>query len=157
MYREHQCSLFGIDASRSMLDVARARLGPDAELRQADAAHMPHDSNSIDLIICMLVLHEMDDRTRMAVLGEMDRVIKPEGRVLLIDFHAGRSRPIRGWFSKLVIVLSEIAAGRRHFRNYRHFVSIGGLPNVIDRSELSIEKTKIVGHDTMALYLLRPA
>lgn len=157
MYQKYQCSLFGIDTSPSMLDVARARLGPDAELRQADAAHMPYESDYFDLILCMLALHEMDDRMRMAVLGEMDRVVKPEGRVLLIDFHAGKSRPIRGWISKLVIVLSEIAAGRRHFRNYRHFVSIGGLPNLIERSELTIEKAKIVGDDTMALYLLRPA
>ncbi len=155
MYQKYRCSLFGIDTSPSMLEISQARLGEGAQLRQADAAQMPYDSKSFDLVLSMLVLHEMDDDVRTNVLIEMKRVVKSDGRILVIDFHAGKPDPFRGWLSKLVILISELSAGRRHFRNYRHFMSIGGLPTLIKRSQLEIEKTKIVGDNTMALYLLR--
>jgi ubiquinone/menaquinone biosynthesis C-methylase UbiE len=154
MYQRYECSLYGIDTSPSMLEVAKARLGERAELRLADATQMPYEAGFFDLVLCMLALHEMDEKVRSTVLGEIARVTKHDGRILLIDFHAGKPRPLKGWFSKLVILLSEIAAGRRHFRNYRQFMSIGGLPALIDDSQLAIEKEKIVGDDTLALYLL---
>ena len=157
MHQRYGCKLYGIDTSPSMLEIAKARLGESAELRLADATQMPYEAGSFDSVICMLALHEMDERMRSEVIGEIKRVVKRDGRILLIDFHAGSPRPLKGWLSKLVIVLSEVAAGRRHFRNYRHFMSIGGLPHLIEESKLSIEKEKIVGDDTMALYLLRPS
>jgi len=155
MYQRYGCNLYGIDTSPSMLELARTRLGERAELRLADATQLPYEAGFFDLVLCMLVLHEMDEQVRSTVIGELTRVIKPDGRILLIDFHAGRPRPQKGWFSKLIILLSEVAAGRRHFRNYRHFISIGGLPALIDKSHLEIKKERIVGGDTLALYLLQ--
>jgi ubiquinone/menaquinone biosynthesis C-methylase UbiE len=155
MYQRYGCRLHGIDTSQSMLELAKARLGESAELRLADATHMPYEARFFDLVICMLALHEMDDGVRSEVIGEIKRVIKRDGRILFVDFHPGRPRSFDGWRSKLVILLSEVAAGRRHFHNYRHFISVGGLLHLIEESQLSIEKEKIVGDDTMALYLLR--
>jgi len=139
-----------------MLELAKARLGENADLRLADATNMPYEAEYFDLVICMLALHEMDESVRDAVLAQTERVLKKDGHVLLIDFHAGRPRPLKGWLSKLVILISEIAAGSRHFRNYRHFMSIGGLPAIIEKSQFVIEKERIVGENTMALYLVRP-
>lgn len=156
MYRKFGCRLYGIDTSSSMLEVARERLGDDADLRNVNATEMPHPADLFDLVLCMLALHEMDDRVRSAVLQEMKRVVKYEGRILLIDFHAGRARPLRGWLYRAIILLSELAAGRKHFRNYRNFVSIGGLPSLIASAQLTIEKKRVVGDGNMALYLLAP-
>ena len=155
MYQRYGCKLYGIDTSQSMLELAKARLGESAELRLADATHMPYEGGFFDLVICMLALHEMDERMRSKAVGEIKRVLKRDGRILFVDFHPGNPRPIKGWLSKLVILLSEVAAGRRHFRNYCHFMSTGGLPYLIEENTLLIEKRKIVGDDTLALYLLR--
>lgn len=155
LYQRYGCELHGIDTSPSMLELAKARLGESAALRLADATQMPYEAGSFDLVICMLALHEMDEGVRGKVIGEIKRVIKRDGRILFIDFHAGRPRPFKGWLSKSVILLAEIAAGRRHFRGYRHFMSIGGLPHLIVEHKLSVVKEKIVGDDTLALYLLR--
>jgi ubiquinone/menaquinone biosynthesis C-methylase UbiE len=157
IYKRYDCKLAGVDTSPAMLGLARARLGESADLRRGDAADMPFADRSFDLVICMLALHEMEASTRSAVLQEIARVAKADGRVLLIDFHSGPARPLKGWLSKLVIMLAEIGAGRRHFRNYRHFMSIGGLPRLIDDHRWQVEKTRVVGDDTMALYLVRPA
>jgi ubiquinone/menaquinone biosynthesis C-methylase UbiE len=154
-YSGYKCELHGIDTSPSMLKIAGERLGNSADLRQVDATKLPYEKDSFDLIFCMLVLHEMDDDVRSRVLSEMKRVLKGDGRILLIDFHSGRPLLFKGWYYKLVILCSEIAAGRRHFSNYRHYTSIGGLPALIDRSQLVIDKSRITGNNTLALYLLR--
>jgi ubiquinone/menaquinone biosynthesis C-methylase UbiE len=155
MYRKFDCDLYGVDSSSSMLQQARARLGNGADLRHVDATHLPYESGYFDLVISMLVLHEMDADVRSATLGEMRRVLKSDGRVLVIDYHAGTPSAIRGWVSKLVIGIFERAAGRRHYRNYRRFAALGGLPAVLGGSGLEIQKTKVVDGNTLALYLLR--
>lgn len=155
LYQRYGCSLHGIDSSPSMLEVAKTRLGNDADLQLGDATQIPHKDEVFDLVICMLTLHEMGDTVRGHVIGEIKRVLKNDGRILFIDFHAGKSRPIKGWLTKIVILVSEIAAGRRHFRNYRQYMSIGGLPTLILDNQLLIEQEKVLGGDTLALYLLQ--
>lgn len=155
LYREAGCRLHGIDTSASMLATARKRLGEAADLRLGSAAAMPYEDGSIDLVICMLVLHEMDPSTRLSVLAETRRVLRDNGHILLIDFHAGPARPLKGWFTKPFVFLSEVLAGRRHFRNYRHFISIGGLPKLIDEARLSVVQKKVVAGGAMALYLVQ--
>jgi hypothetical protein len=62
---------------------------------------------------------------------------------------------MKGWVTKPFIFLSEVAAGRRHFRNYRHFMSIGGLPYLIEKSQLKEKQRKIVAGGAMALHLVQ--
>jgi ubiquinone/menaquinone biosynthesis C-methylase UbiE len=155
IYRKFGAEVYGIDTSPSMLEIARNRLGEDADLRLGDATKMPYEDDAFDLALSMLVLHEMDQETRMSTIADMKRVLKSDGHILLIDFHVGSARFMKGWLTKLFIFLSEVAAGRRHFRNYRHFISIGGLPALIEESQLIVEGQKVVGGGTMALFLLR--
>jgi len=157
IYRRSGCELYGIDTSPSMLGIARTRLGEDAELRLGDAAEIPFENDMFDLVVCMLVLHEMDHSARASTIVEMMRVLKPSGRILMIDFHAGPARPLKGWWTKLIIFLSELAAGRRHFRNFRQFMSIRGLPTIIEDGQLAVDMRKVVAGGTLALYLLRAA
>lgn len=154
LYRRYHCKLYGIDASPSMLDMAKRRLGNEADLRLGDASEMPYGDSSFDLVTAMLVLHEMNHPTRIAVMNEMKRVLKDDGRILLIDFHPGPIQPFQGWLTKIIILLSELAAGRVHFKNYRHFMSIKGMPTLIDVSSLKIEKERIVSGGALALFLL---
>lgn len=154
MYSETGCSLHGVDTSPSMLRLARSRLGKMADLRLANGSELPYQSEYFNLILSMLVLHEMKDYLRNEVIQEMKRVLKPNGRILLIDFNAGTPTPGRGWLLKMVITLSEIAAGRIHFQNYRRFMGMGGLPSLIETNQLRVEGQRIVGDGTMALYLL---
>lgn len=157
IYRRSGCGLYGIDTSPSMLGIAETRLGEEADLRLGDATKMPFENDMFDLVVCMLVLHEMDHRARMSAIVEIMRVLKPNGRILMIDFHTGPARPLKGWLTKLIIFLSEVAAGRRHFRNYRHFMSIRGLLTLIEDSQLVVDERKVVAGGTLALYLLKEA
>ena len=78
----------GIDLSLDMLALARARLDR-AGLRHCSVRHgdiydlaLPRDS--IDVVIVHQVLHYLDDGAR--ALREAARVLRPQGRLLVIDF-----------------------------------------------------------------------
>lgn len=154
LYQRYQCDLYGIDLSPSMLAIARERLGDTAQLELGDATNMPYEDDKFDLVISMLSLHEMSARTRSGVLEETRRVLKPDGRILLIDFHPGPYQPLDGWVSKTIILFSELAAGREHFRNYRQFMRTKGLSTLLKEHDLQVEKQSILAGGTFAVCLV---
>ena len=153
LYQRYKCNLFGIDLSPSMLNVARERLGDSAQLDLGDANEMPYEDDKFDLVISMLSLHEMSPDTRSEVLNEIKRVLKSDGRLLLIDFHPGPYEPLQGWVSKIVIFLSELAAGREHFKNYRQFMATRGIAPLLSQHQMETEKQSILAGGTFAVCL----
>jgi ubiquinone/menaquinone biosynthesis C-methylase UbiE len=155
LYQKAGCKVYGIDQSPSMLRVARNRLGKSANLYVGDASNMPYQDKKFDLVILCTVLHEMTRAVRSAVTNESKRILREEGRILLIDFHPGPIRPIKGWIYKSIIALVEFAAGREHFKNYRDFIANKGLPELISTHGLFVDNEKIVSSGNFALFLLR--
>jgi ubiquinone/menaquinone biosynthesis C-methylase UbiE len=85
--------LTGIDLSPAMLELARERageLGLDADLREDDAQDLPFPDESFDTAVCTLSLCNIPD-DRKAV-DEMKRVLRPSGRLLLLDHVRAASR-----------------------------------------------------------------
>ncbi|WIV45667.1 class I SAM-dependent methyltransferase [Glutamicibacter nicotianae] len=79
---ERGARVSGFDASQAMIDLARARLGEDADLRVADLGEtLPYEDNSFDDAIASLVLHYLEDWT--GPLSEIRRVLAPGGRFIL--------------------------------------------------------------------------
>jgi ubiquinone/menaquinone biosynthesis C-methylase UbiE len=154
LYQGRGCRVFGIDSSAAMLEVARRKLGERADLRLGDAARMPYPDGVFDLVTMVLALHEMPPADRSAVLDEIRRVVRNDGRILLIDYHPGPIRFPSGWLSKMVITFFEVSAGGDHLRNYRDFLSRQGLPTLINNHQLVIETRRILGGGSLGLFLL---
>ena len=97
----------GVDLSPGMLAGAReraAQLGRDADLRVGDAAALPFPDASFDTVVCTLGLCTVpDDR---AAVGEMWRVLRPGGRVLLLD-HVGSDRRVVHALQRLLEVFTR--------------------------------------------------
>ncbi|MFG1296367.1 ArsR/SmtB family transcription factor [Xanthobacter variabilis] len=78
----------GLDLSPEMLAVARTNLERagirHCLLRQGDAYAVPAPRDSFDAVIVHQVLHYLDDAGR--ALMEAARVLKPGGRLLVVDF-----------------------------------------------------------------------
>jgi SAM-dependent methyltransferase len=69
-----------------MLELARRRLGPDADLRVAGlGGPLPFPDGAFDDVIACLVLHYLQDWT--AALAELRRVLKPGGRLIVAVDH----------------------------------------------------------------------
>ncbi|HYH18154.1 MAG TPA: metalloregulator ArsR/SmtB family transcription factor [Azospirillum sp.] len=78
----------GVDQSREMLSIARAKLEAaglrHCHVRQADMYQLPFPSGSFDAAVIHQVLHFAEDPAD--VLGEAARVLRPGGRLLVVDF-----------------------------------------------------------------------
>jgi SAM-dependent methyltransferase len=68
----------GVDLNEGMLAVA-GRLRPDIEWRQGDAAELPFEAGTFDVVLCQAALMFFPDRAR--ALGEMGRVVTAGGTV----------------------------------------------------------------------------
>lgn len=147
---------FGIDPSSAMLEVARRRLGSRAELALGDARAMPFGEDSFDVVTFSMMLHELAPTMRNAVVREACRVLRADGRLLVIDYHHGPFGFPRGWLVKGFTFSVERIAGGEHFSGYRHFVTHGAIPGLARNHTLEIETHKIVGHGNFGVFLLRP-
>jgi arsenite methyltransferase len=72
----------GIDASESMLAVARRRDTP-VEYALGDALALPFDAESFDAAVATQVYEYVEDMP--AALAEARRVLRPRGRLLILD------------------------------------------------------------------------
>jgi ubiquinone/menaquinone biosynthesis C-methylase UbiE len=154
LYRRAGCEVVGIDPSPAMVTRARRKLGSEARVDLGDASHMPYAAASFDLILMSLVLHELADTVRSAVIAEAKRVLKTYGRMLIFDYHPGPLRFPRGWLAKPLILIAERMAGYEHFRNYREFLADGGIPRLAAQHQLVIEASRIIKGGNFALFLL---
>jgi ArsR family transcriptional regulator len=77
--------IVAVDASPAMLQAARRRVQGfgNVELRRGDIEALPVDDAQLDAATLMLVLHHVAEPDR--ALAEVARVLKPDGRVLLVD------------------------------------------------------------------------
>src|SRR5699024_7692382 len=89
-------ALTGIDLSPRMLAIARRRasgLEHVAELREADAEHLPFADAHFDTVVATLSLCSVPDVA--ASVAEMDRVLRPGGRLPLLDHVRPTVAPLR--------------------------------------------------------------
>ena len=86
----------GVDLSAGMLAAARGA----APLAQADGAALPLPDASVDGVTCGFALRNFADLP--AVLGELGRVVRPGGRIALLDVSEPTNRLLRAghalWF-----------------------------------------------------------
>ncbi|WP_319521424.1 methyltransferase domain-containing protein [uncultured Desulfosarcina sp.] len=153
-YKNEGCNVFGIDSSPSMLSVAKTRLGGRANLLLGDASNMEYPNNFFDMVIAMMTLHEIFHTARLKVFDEMMRVLKKDGRILIIDYHPSDLIFPKGWMHKSVIFFFEIMAGSEHFKNFRDFIASDGIPGIVENRDIDIEKSKIVSSGNLGIFLL---
>jgi ubiquinone/menaquinone biosynthesis C-methylase UbiE len=106
-YYPHDIRLTGIEFSPAMLQLARRKadqLGRTVDLRLGDAQALDLPDDSFDTVVCTLSLCAIPDERR--AVAEMRRVLRPGGRLLLLDHVAGSPRWVRAlqWLLELVTV-----------------------------------------------------
>jgi ubiquinone/menaquinone biosynthesis C-methylase UbiE len=89
--------LTGIDLTPEMLAKAGIRaqdIGRDIDLQEADALDLPFDDSSFDTVVCTYAMCSVSDEKR--AIAEMKRVLRPEGRLILVD-HVRSTVPPLYW------------------------------------------------------------
>ncbi|KAA8885346.1 class I SAM-dependent methyltransferase [Nocardia colli] len=107
--RERGALVTGFDASAKMVELARQRLGVDADLRVAAiGSPLPFPDGEFDDAIASLVLHYLEDWT--APLAELRRVLKPGGRLIISVNHP--------FIYKLINPAADYFATTKHSEEY---------------------------------------
>jgi ArsR family transcriptional regulator len=75
--------VIGVDASAAMLDAARERAPANLDLREGKLEQLPLADAEVDCALLFLVLHYVVEPA--VALGEARRVLKPGGRLLVVD------------------------------------------------------------------------
>lgn len=90
--QERGMNITGIDPSATMLDKARQQ-APEKIWIQGKAEDIPLQADAADGVLCSLTLHHWGDLRKG--LGEVKRILKPEGKLLI--FTAGHQQ-MRGYW-----------------------------------------------------------
>ncbi len=82
-------SVCGVDASPEMLARAEKKAragGTDVLFKMGVAEKLPFVDASFNLVMCTVMLHHLPQKARQQCAREIRRVVKPDGRVLAVDF-----------------------------------------------------------------------
>jgi ubiquinone/menaquinone biosynthesis C-methylase UbiE len=121
-----EIQLTGIDLSPAMLAVARRRagqLGRAVDLREADALALLFPDASFDTVVCTFSLCAIPDDRR--AVGEMNRVLRPGGLLLLADHIAGAAWPVRA-IQRAAETVTVPLQGEHFLRRPLHLVRAEG-------------------------------
>jgi ubiquinone/menaquinone biosynthesis C-methylase UbiE len=122
----------GIDLSDKLFPSPKSpRLPPSFSFFQADGRDLPFPNGRFDCVLTSMVLHEMDPPDRIPALREMIRVLGDDGTLLIMDFdfHLERDRG----YAALIIRIIERIAGKVHHQNFRNFLSVAGVPALLQK------------------------
>ncbi len=86
-------------AEATLDNAARAGVADRVDVQEGDARALPFDDAQFDVVTSSLVIHNISDRDERArAIGEMARVLRPGGRVIIVDIAATADyvRALRG-------------------------------------------------------------
>jgi demethylmenaquinone methyltransferase / 2-methoxy-6-polyprenyl-1,4-benzoquinol methylase len=108
------CEVVGADFSDGMLERARAKAAgrPSVRFEHADALALPYDDASFDAATVGFGARNFGDLERG--LAEMVRVVRPGGRVVILEITTPTRPPLSTffslWFDRVVPLLGRFAA-----------------------------------------------
>ena len=109
LFADRATSLLGFDINREMLAHARARLAgsgvDNAQVRFGDIYNLPVENNSADAVILHQVLHFLEEPAK--AVAEAARVLKPSGRLLIVDFAPHNIEAMRDDYAHLRLGLER--------------------------------------------------
>jgi len=128
----HVARAIGVDASEEMLTAARERLHDlsNVELRPGALESLPIDDATLDAATLALVLHHL--ASPALALAEAARVLKPGGRLLIVDMAPHEHEEYRQQMGHVWLGFSEDHMRRLLAQSGFESISIHALPTVAD-------------------------
>jgi len=131
----------GCDFSASMLELAR-RKAPGIQFDQANALHLPYPDDAFDAATVGFGARNFSDLDRG--LAEMARVVRPGGRVVVLEITMPTRPPLSTfysfWFDRLVPAIGRVAGDSDAYEylpsSVKRFPGPEGLAAAMDRAGL---------------------
>jgi demethylmenaquinone methyltransferase / 2-methoxy-6-polyprenyl-1,4-benzoquinol methylase len=164
LHRQGVPDVTGLDFSHEMIvaadDKRRERSVPGVRFLQGDAMNMPFPDESFDALTIAWGLRNLPDYQQG--IKEMSRVLKPEGRLVILEMTPLQNETLRNafnlYFHNVVPVIGGVISGDRDA--YRYLPdSVGAFPPADDlagmmrAANLRNVRYKLVGGGTVALHI----
>ena len=81
-------SVFGIDIIPGMIEVSQkkaAQANMDIVFQSGSIDNIPFPNNSFDVVLCSFMIFHMSEKVRNKGIEEIYRVLRPQGRLLVLD------------------------------------------------------------------------
>ena len=155
-------TVVGCDFSEPMLELARAksvqRWATNVRFEHADALALPYDDESFDAVTVGFGVRNLSDLDRG--LAEMARVLKPGGRLVILEITQPRRPPLSLfyslWFDRIVPLLGALAGDRGAYtylpESVRSFPSPRGLAARMDAAGLERVRATVLAGGIIAIH-----
>jgi len=159
---EPQGSVIGSDFSERMLELARRkaadRTGAPVRFEYGDALALAHDDGSFDAVTVGFGVRNLADLDRGVV--ELARVLKPGGRLVILEITQPQRPPLSTffslWFDRLVPLLGRFAGDREAYaylpESVKRFPPPEGLALVMDRAGLEQIRYTVLAGGIIAIH-----
>jgi len=127
----------GVDLNPAMLTVA-ARIRPDLEWREGDAANLPLEDERFDSALCLSALFFFPDVN--AAVAEMARVVRTGGVVVIQTYASLDDQPVYGQFIETVLRYASEDA-RSLIDTYFSRGDLPALRQTFEGASLRVEQT----------------
>lgn len=151
LLKQHGFDGEGIDISEAMLSVARNGK-VTADCKHQDATQMHYGETKFELVMTAFSLHEKPHDTARRIVEEMVRVTDEGGDILIVDYELSEKTSV---FSKKLIYFIEWLAGGEHYRNFKAYINLGGLPALLSGITLREVQRHYFGQNGIVLILFR--
>ncbi len=137
----------GIDIDPVMIGFAKRNNPKNTDFLVGDARDMRSFSNKqFDLVIMSMAWHQFQNKQREIIMNEAIRI----GRKILISDY---SYPSPYGYKKNLVKTIERIAGRDHYRNFKTYMSEGGITRIGEKYKLKAVKTDNSGAGIFSLFL----
>ena len=113
---------------------------------------MRYREAKFDLVMTAFSLHEKPHDTARKIIEEMVRVTAEGGDILIVDYELNEKTST---LSKKLIYFIEWFAGGDHYRNFKAYIDMGGLPTLLSGITLKEVKRYYFGQYGIVLILFR--
>ncbi len=152
----------GSDFSERMLDLAREKRVPNAGAKPifewADALELPYDDAGFDAVTVGFGVRNLSDLDRG--IAEMTRVLKPGGRLVILEITQPTRPPLSTffsiWFDRLVPMIGKVAGDSDAYsylpESVKRFPPPRGLAEIMDRAGLEEIRWTILAGGIIAIH-----
>ena len=143
--------VFGTDASPQMVEQAQQkadRSGADVTFKAEAVEQMTFADNQFDVVLSSLMMHHLPGDLKQQALAEIYRVLKPGGRLLIVDMQSSRTVSV---FQRLSDVMIQLHGGHTALEN-----NVSKLVPLVETARFTETKTDKINRQFAYVWAQKP-